>query len=370
MRRISPSPVLTALLAFLATLGPWQIVRGQTSADAERSTEPPGLVLSEFIYETAPFPQCHASTIAECKSGEAQAELVAAWFGGKAEGDASVGIWLSRRVDGQWTAPFEVADGVQPDGRRLPCWNPVLFQPKDGPLLLFSKVGANVPLWWGELRTSSDGGRTWSKGERLPEGFLGPIKNKPVQLADGELLCPSSTETLERDSRWRVVFERTADLGRTWSKVAPAPATGGAEINAIQPSILFHPSGKLQAIGRSRSQRIFETWSEDGGKSWTPVGLLKLPNPNSGIDAVTLSDGRHLLVFNDAENGRSPLSVAISRDGKKWQTALVLEDEPRKEFSYPAVIQTADGQVHITYTWKRQRIKHAVVDPGKLSERP
>ncbi len=137
-------------------------------------------------------------------------------------------------------------------------------------------------------------------------------------------------------------------------------------INAIQPSILFHPDGKLQAIGRTRSQRIFETWSEDGGKSWTTVGLLGLPNPNSGIDAVTLADGRHLLVYNDCEKGRSPLNVAVSRDGKTWQAALVLEDESRKEFSYPAVIQASDGKVHITYTWNRQRIKHVVVDPTKL----
>jgi predicted neuraminidase len=350
----------------LAAGGPLEKAAGQAASDTASRASQSGFELGEFIYETAPFPQCHASTIAEAKDGAGKYGLVAAWFGGKAEGDPSVGIWLARLVDGKWTVPVEVADGLQADGRRLPCWNPVLFQPKDGPLLLFSKVGANVPSWWGELRRSNDGGRTWSKAERLPEGFLGPIKNKPVPLAGGELLCPSSTETPDRDSRWRIVFERTPDLGRTWSKAAPAPVTSGDEINAIQPSILFHPSGKLQAIGRTRSRRIFETWSDDGGKHWTAVSLLEVPNPNSGIDAVTLADGRHLLVYNATEKGRSPLNVAVSQDGKTWQAALVLEDEPRKEFSYPAVIQAGDGKVHITYTWKRQRIKHVVVDPAKL----
>src|SRR5450631_3064951 len=82
-----------------------------------------GLVSSEFVFEKAPFPSCHASTIAETDSG-----LVAAWFGGKHEKAPDVGIWLSRREAGKWTAPVEVADGGQPGGKRFPCWNPVLFQ--------------------------------------------------------------------------------------------------------------------------------------------------------------------------------------------------------------------------------------------------
>ena len=95
------------------------------------------------------------------------------------------------------------------------------------------------------------------------------------------------------------------------------------------------------------------------------MALTTLPNPNSGIDAVTLRDGRQLLVYNHTNKGRSPLNVALSRDGHDWQPALVLESG-KGEFSYPAVIQTGDGLVHIVYTWKRQRIKHVVVDPTKM----
>jgi predicted neuraminidase len=316
---------------------------------------------SEFVFETAPFASAHASTIAESPGG-----LVAAWFGGTREGAADVGIWLSRRVNGKWTAPVEVATGVQPDGTRYPCWNPVLFEMPDGNLWLFYKVGPSPQAWWGMFRTSRDGGATWGDARRLPDGILGPIKNKPVRLADGSIVSPSSTESTDSPSTWRVHFERSADGGRTWTAVRPAPTTGRDRIDAIQPAILIHPGGKLQAVGRTRSQRVFDTWSDDGGRTWTPLALTDLPNPNSGLDAVTLRDGRHLIVYNHTTLGRSPLNVAVSRDGRTWHAAHVLVNEPG-EYSYPAVIQTTDGLVHVTYTWRRQRIRHVVLDPERLT---
>jgi len=130
-----------------------------------------------------------------------------------------------------------------------------------------------------------------------------------------------------------------------------------------------HAGGTLQAIGRTRSERVFETWSRDGGRTWGPISLTSLPNPNAGLDAVTLRDGRHLVVYNHTTQGRSPLNVSISRDGKTWNAALVLEGEPG-EYSYPAVIQSLDGRVHVTYTWKRQRIRHVVIDPALLTPTP
>ncbi len=320
----------------------------------------PGLLKSEFIYQTAPFPSCHASTIAETKRGE----LVAAWFGGTRERHSDVGIWLSRRAGESWSAPVEVANGVQSPTNRFPCWNPVLFQPRSGPLLLFYKVGPSPSRWWGMMMTSTDGGQTWSKPRRLPKGIIGPVKNKPVQLANGDLLCPSSIA----ETRRRIHFERTRDLGRTWKFAVPEYDNN--EIAALQPTILFHPRNRLQALGRTRQGAIFQVWSADGGQTWGKLRLTTLPNPNSGIDAVTLRDGRQLLVYNHTTRGRSPLNVAVSKDGEQWQAALTLEDEPRKEFSYPAVIQTSDDLVHITYTWKRERIRHVVLDPKRLELRP
>lgn len=328
------------------------------TALAEEGANPllkqPGFLQSEFIYETAPFPECHASTLAE--SG---GHLLAAWFGGTGEKYPDVGIWVSRLEDKRWTAPQEVANGVQHAGKRYPCWNPVLFQPRSGPLLLFYKVGPSPSSWWGMLITSSDGGKSWSEPRRLPEDIFGPIKNKPVQLRNGEILCGSSTE----NSGWRVHLERTPDLGKSW-ELSP-PLNDPASYGLIQPTILTHGDGVLQMLCRSRQAAVVESWSQDNGKSWSPMAATSLPNPNSGIDAVTLRDGRQLLVYNHTARGRSPLNVAISRDGKKWQAAVILENLPG-EYSYPAVIQTADGLVHSTYTWKRQRVRHVVIDPAQL----
>jgi predicted neuraminidase len=215
------------------------------------------------------------------------------------------------------------------------------------------------------VRTSRDSGRTWSEGRRLPNGILGPVKNKPVRLGDGTILAPSSTETPETPSAWRVHFERSRDEGATWEVVRPSPHTQGPPIDAIQPSILTHADGRLQALGRTRSGRLFETWSLDQGQTWAPLTLTALPNPSAGTDAITLKDGRHLLVYNHTPKGRTPLNIAVSRDGKSWEPAHVLESDAG-EYSYPAVIQTSDGLVHVTYTWKRQRIKHVVLDPRKI----
>ncbi len=324
----------------------------------------PAILTQEFIYEDAPFPSCHASTIVETADG-----LVAAWFGGTAEGKPDVEIWTSRHRDGKWSTPVSVANGVQPDGTRHPCWNPVLFQPDHGPLMLFYKVGPSPQKWWGLVRTSSDQGATWGEPTLLPSGVLGPIRNKPIQLADGTILSPSSYEDPATDA-WTIHFERSTDGGKTWTLHRPPPHP---KISAIQPSILRLGGDRLLAVGRTRENRIFECRSTDAGRTWGDVQLGTLPNPNSGIDAVTLRDGRHLIVYNHVPGTpgqwggrRSPLNVAVSNDGHEWQAALVLENEKGREFSYPAVIQTRDGLVHITYTWQRKRVCHVVIDPEKL----
>ena len=340
------------------------VIAAGSLVHAGQPANPAGLVRAEFIFENVPFASAHASTIADSGKG-----LVAAWFGGTREGASDVGIWVSRQTNGRWTQPVEVATGQQADGTRHPCWNPVLFQMPDKSLTLFYKVGPSPQTWWGMRRTSRDGGETWSDGRRLPDGILGPIKNKPVRLPDGTIVSPASTETLEKPSKWRVHFERSTDGGATWSVVRPPDRPDAPPIDAIQPSILIHPKGRLQAVGRTRSQRVFETWSDDGGKTWSAVTLTVLPNPSAGTDAVTLADGRHLIVYNHTATERTPLNIALSRDGKQWEAGVILESEPG-EYSYPAVIQTADGLVHVTYTWKRLRIKHAVIDPKKLESVP
>jgi predicted neuraminidase len=324
-------------------------------------------LLGELIYplEGRVTPQCHASTIVETPEG-----LVAAWFGGTREKNPDVGIWVSRHGGSGWSKPVEVVNGVQSPELRYPCWNPVLFRPQGGPVLLFYKVGPSPSTWWGMLTTSADNGKSWSPPKKLGEDpavghLLGPVKNKPIQVDDGAILCPSSSE----HDGWRVHFERTEDLGKTWQVVGPI--NDGKEFGAIQPSILTYPDGRMQVMCRSKQSVITQSWSRDGGKTWSKMTPSMLPNPNAGTDAMTLKDGRQLIVYNHTRrgvsfpSGRNMLNVAISTDGEQWTPVLTLE-RARGEYSYPAVIQTSDGKVHITYTFQRQSVKHVVLDPTQL----
>jgi predicted neuraminidase len=308
----------------------------------------------EFIFDESPNAMSHASTIVEARDG-----LVAAWFAGTMESRPDVSIWASRNSGSGWSTPIKVADGVMPDGKRYACWNPVLFQAPGGALLLFYKVGPSPKRWWGMcMKLGGDG--TWGAPMRLPDGILGPIKNKPVQLANGDLLSPSSDES----DGWRVHLERSSDMGKTWTRTDPL--NDGRTVGAIQSSILHYADDRLQMLCRTKQGRIAETWSDDGGNTWSEVCLTSLRNPNSGTDALSLSDGRQLLVYNPSTHWRSPLEIASSVDGKTWQDVLTLADGAG-EFSYPAIIQTADGLVHVTYTWNLSRIRHVVIDPTRLA---
>jgi len=248
----------------------------------------------------------------------------------------------------------------------------VLYQPPgDAPTLLFFKVGLDPRGWWGEIMVSYDRGRTFRQRRRLPEGIDGPVRCKPILLPDGQtLLCGSSTEY----DGWRVHFEKVRLFnGRphsTWKRIGPINSAD--EFNAIQPTFLRHGDRRLQVLCRTKESVIATSFSADGAETWSKLQATNLPNPNSGIEVVTLNDGRHLLIFNHLGSGitgwgrRGLLNLAISKDGIEWRKVAVLEQEQKAEFSYPAIIQTKDGLVHMTYTWKRQRIKHVVVDPAKI----
>jgi predicted neuraminidase len=329
-----------------------------TTADAPAAQ--PGLVKSEFIFDQAPFPFAHASTVVETRDGT----LLVAWAAGSRNRALDVGIWLSRCDGGKWGPPTQILEGFGENGlRHYPCWNPVLFQPKFGPLLLFYKVGPSPEAWWGLITTSDNQGRSWSTPQPLPKNYYGPIRNKPVELPEAVLLCGSSTE----DAGWRVHMEWMRSPGKDYGRTKPL--NSAREVMAIQPTILVYRPDQIQILCRTKQGSVVEAWSNDG-KSWTPLTRTLLPNPNSALDAVMLQDGRALLVYNHSADDRGVLNVALSQDGRNWEAALVLENTPGDEYSYPAVIQTKDGLVHITYSWKRERIKHVVVDPAALRPRP
>ncbi|UOR06093.1 exo-alpha-sialidase [Hymenobacter aerilatus] len=316
----------------------------------------------EVLFPDPPFRQCHASTLVEVSDGK----LLVSCFGGSGEGQKDVAIWLAT-IDkqGQVSRPKSVATGVVNDTLRYPTWNPVLFREQQGKLLLFYKVGPNPREWWGMVQTSSDEGKTWTTARRLPSGILGPIKNKPVQLANGTILSPSSVE--ETTDRWKVHLEKSTDRGQTWQRI---PVDTASALDVIQPSILRYSGGRLQLLCRSKQGSVVQAWSTDNGNTWGKLSKTTLLNPNSGTDAVTLRDGSQLIVYNpdvpgkDWFNGRGKLRVAQSRDGQKWNDVAVLENGDKEEYSYPAIIQTRDGRVHITYTYDRKNIKHVVLQGG------
>lgn len=365
-----------------------------------------GILNDEFLYETASFPECHGATIVELDNGD----LVAAFFGGTKERNPDCVIWVCRKPKGatEWSEPMIAADGVfdlnDPDiklaglsginaettlatagpvgpnfkgdinnARRKACWNPVLFQiPGQKELMLFYKIGSSVGDWTGWVARSKDGGKTWSDREPLPEGILGPIKNKPEYI-NGRIISPSSRE----GKGWRAWIEISDDNGKTWRSTGALPTDSAVRsdrtepepIYAIQPSILRHPDGRLQILCRTRNSKIATSWSSDNGDTWTPITLIDMPNNNSGTDAVTLSDGRHVLIYNDfatikgtPKGVRTPLCVAVSNDGLNWDNVITLEDSPVSQYSYPSIIQGKDGKLHAVYTWRRQRVKYAKID--------
>jgi predicted neuraminidase len=327
----------------------------------------------ELIFQpgAVPFASSHASTIVELKNGD----LLSAWFGGTAEGKPDVAIWSARKSGGAWSTPVELAR--EPG---VPCWNPVFFHTADGRLWLYYKFGPSPQTWVAARKYSLDEGQTWSAAEHLPAGLLGPIRAKPLVLKDGTIVAGSSLEAYQSWAAW---IERSADGGKTWAKIGPIvprrsdyeaqtpePATPSAQatpappanFGIIQPSVVQIGDKHLRFYARSTQNigRVMTSESTDGGLTWSEPKPLDVPNPNSGIDAVVLRDGRVVLIYNNTSTGRTPLNLAVSTDGERFRMFYTLEDQPG-EYSYPAMIQAKSGDLEITYTWQRKSIRHVHV---------
>ncbi|THH36310.1 sialidase family protein [Neolewinella litorea] len=323
------------------------------------SAQPPtysNLVLTD-VFKKPVTQNSHASTIVELGPDR----LLVAWFGGSREGAKDVGIYASHREGERWSHPRQLLAPLVTDGDTLPCWNPVLYRSLSGKLYLFYKVGKNPREWFGAMLTSDDDGVQWSAPRYLPDGFLGPVRNKPIEPEPGVLLCGSSTESPSTDA-WRVHLERYREEEGSWERV---PVPNPREFEIIQPTFLQHGGDTLQILCRSKHDRLVGSWSYDKGNSWTAADTLAVPNSNSGVDAVTLASGKFLLVNNPLPrgenwwNGRSVLDVEWSTDGLSWQSLFDLERHAEGEYSYPAIIQAADGTVHVVYTYDRRTIRHA-----------
>lgn len=349
-----------------------------------------------FLYDDEMPPTCHAATLVEAQNGD----IIAAFFGGTYEGHPDSDVWTCRFHNGQWSAPTILVDGVLTrytrsafdydplmgkilnrnemfakttwletaphNGEALisnkvrkPCYNPVLYIAQNGELVLDYKIGSNMQDWTGWEIRSKNGGKTWSHPRALtndPEQRhlrLGPIKDKPI-VNKGRIIAGSSTE-VTYDS-WKVHFELSDDDGHSWYKSEVECDT----ILCIQPTILKLGDEHLKALCRTRHHRIAVTESYDNGTTWSPMRLTDMKHNNSGIDAVTLSNGTHLLIANDTDNDarRSPLTLFSSTDGETWEKVLDVEGDDGMEYSYPAIIEASNGDVWILYTWHRKKIAY------------
>src|ERR1019366_1449013 len=257
---------------------------------------------AEFVFTTAPFASAHASTLVELRNGD----LLAAWFGGAAEGRPDVAIWSSRKSGGGWSEPAEIVR--EPD---IACYNPVLFHSEDGRLWLYYKFGPHPTSWTAGRRWSDDEGKTWSRAEHLPAGIYGPIRAKPLVRPDGAIVSGTSVESYHSWAAW---IERSIDNGKSWAKIGPIglpdsrvskeaspsssnPFDWSDTYGIIQPSVVGLGADKLRLYARSTRQigKVCIADSQDGGLHWTAARPIDVPNPNSGIDAVALRDGRVVL---------------------------------------------------------------------------
>mmetsp|Transcript_13414 Transcript_13414/g.38074 ORF Transcript_13414/g.38074 Transcript_13414/m.38074 type:complete len:483 (-) Transcript_13414:253-1701(-) len=349
-----------------------------------------GLVINEAVRPTR---SQHSSTMTEVAAGV----ILAAWFGGTWERMGDVGIWTARYVNGTWSVPRQVA-WPQPDWRNkgwmAPCWNPVLLSMPGGSTILFYKVGTNPEVWRGYMMRSTDGGLTWSAPTEMGDGIVGPTKNKPMAVGRGHILAGSS----EEDRGWTVHLEESWDWGWSWKRVEPTIEYGEG---VIQPAIFRTSDGVLRMVMRTRRDRkVVGTSSTDNiGRSWERVSSKGLDSPNAGLDAITLQDGRVLIAHNGGRSGRHKLVLSMSYDseGEEYTTVAVLEDDDEEytredeckdpddpnarddpEYSYPSLLQTSDGMLHVTYTFSyfgsgggctgRENIKHVVIDPCQLGD--
>ncbi|MBQ0072716.1 MAG: family 78 glycoside hydrolase catalytic domain [Prevotella sp.] len=391
--------------------GSTQFIKGNNTFDVKMPQRNKSVVSSEFVYTSwgeplhsgkQRWPETHSASIVELKDGS----LLSTYFGGTKERNPDVCIYTQRKnvIKGMntWDEPVLAGFGntslftsdngdantVRED-EPIACWNPVLFEMPDNEIWLFFKVGPTVKEWTGWLTKSRDGGRTWSKQEALPEGFLGPIKNKPIMVGS-KLICPSSTE----NDGWKIHFEIYDIATGTWTKSEPQ---NSPDIMAIQPAILIDTDSHLIALARTRPNKeqlagkgergcVAMCESFDGGMTWGKVMMTDVPNNQSGLDAVTLmkpidvkldngkrmKNVRHVMIHNNfgtlqgtRKGPRTPLSLSVSCDGIKWLHFLTLEDSPVSQYSYPSIIQGRDGSLHCVYTWRRRGISYRKVVIGK-----
>lgn len=303
---------------------------------------------------------------------ETSGTLCAAFKGGSGKGCANitmkenVGIWLSFYNEGSWSTPSQIVES-----KDSVCWGPVLAE-LQGELLLFYRIGKDPRHSLSFLKRSKDEGKTWGDAEMLPAGIVGPTNSKPLFDSLQNMICGSSVEIGEPEDFFKATacyIEIYSPLTGLFSKYGPLEIPG-KRFGCIEPSLFWTQEGTLKMLCRDRSQRIKkEGWiwsaeSSDQGKTWTTLEKTDLPNPDSGVEVLSLGKGQHLLFYNHSPTNRFPLTLALSQDdGKSWDKVFDLEQESGE---FPSAVLDTEGNIHVIYAFMpkgktQRRIKHLVL---------
>jgi predicted neuraminidase len=371
-------------------------------------------------YLPSPCIQNHAANLMPLADGD----LGCVWFGGTQEGKSDISVYFSRLRAGQdvWSRPVRLSDDPARSEQ-----NPILFPAPDGSLWLLhtSQQSGNQDTSVVKRRISRDGGATWEPTDVLIDAPGTFVRQPLVVLANGDWLLPCFLCRATPGAKWLgeqdiSVLKISSDRGRTWHDHVVPDSFG-----LVHMSVVPAPDGSLTALFRSRwADRIYRSRSQDGGKTWSSPVATELPNNNSSIQATGLADGRIALVFNNVARSattaqrvslydeieddepqaspataiekpaepagrqafwgtpRAPVTLAVSDDnGETWRVCRDLEvgdgycltnnSEQRlnRELAYPSVTQTADGFLHVAYTYHRQAIKYLRVPLDVLDDK-
>jgi predicted neuraminidase len=322
------------------------------------------------------FPSSHAANLLQLKNGD----LLCVWFSGVWEGDSGVGIVLSRKPKGSdvWTKP-QLID--KKDGESYQ--NPVVFEDSEGKIHIFHTTqGAGA----GEANskvlevTSNDHGFTWSTPKVLFEKGGSFTRHPLLVLQDGTWLLPMTYVTSkgigEGAETNYSAMKLSHDRGRTWTECVVQDS-----LARVQPTVVDVGSNLVSFFRDRASDWIYRSTSSDGCH-WSKPEPTVLPNNNASVQSFRLKNGHIVMVFDNSHANRSgskpvqglrkPLSIALSVDeGKSWSFVRDIEQgrpgygaeeqrpktPGREEYSYPTVMQTDDGKIHVAFTFRRQTIK-------------
>lgn len=308
-------------------------------------------------------PSSHCSVISSLPSGD----LMAVWYGGSREGGSDVAVYTSRLSKGSttWSLPEVAVNRVMAqnelDRYIKKVGNAVIFPDQLGRVWMIY-VTVTLGGWSGcalNLKISHDDGRTWGESRRLTlNPFLNLstlVRSKPIYASDGRIGLPVYHEMARKFPQ--MLWLTPKEDERLDYRIRSLPWNPGL----IQPTLVALADDRVLMLMRDggEERRLRTAFSDDNGWTWSPAGMSGLPNPDSAVDALRLRDGRILLAYNDAEEGRDTLRLALSSDGgKSWNPGAYIERASNREYSYPYLAEDESGRIHLTYTWNRKRIKH------------